>query len=120
MDTITTTGVAGACQPHDAQPAYVVLGRKLALIGLALYLPALALLVLVMAGKQMSHDHCVYEGCTEPLMKAIGLSWRVMWAAGATGVIAALLPRRVAELRLVLACLHLALLIAPFYLLSGV
>ncbi|MEU1824218.1 hypothetical protein ABZ502_17545 [Streptomyces abikoensis] len=119
MDTITT-GNAVACQQHDAQPAYVVLGRKLALIGLALFLPALALLVLVMAGKQISHDHCVYEGCTEPLMKAIGLSWRVMWTAGATGVIAALLPRRVAALRFGLACLHIALLVAPFYILSGV
>ncbi|MEU5425947.1 hypothetical protein AB0H73_10105 [Streptomyces olivoreticuli] len=56
MDTISTTGDAVACQPHDAQPAYVVLGRTLAFIGLALFLPALALLVLVMAGKQISHD----------------------------------------------------------------
>ncbi|MFC5148916.1 hypothetical protein [Streptomyces aureoversilis] len=39
---------------------------------------------------------------------------------GATGVVAALLPRRVAALRFALARLYLALLAAPFCMLSGV
>ncbi|RLU82524.1 hypothetical protein CTZ27_29790 [Streptomyces griseocarneus] len=122
MDTTTpsSTGDAVAFREHDALPGYVVLGRTLALIGLVFFLPALGLLVLVDITKQLSHDPCREQGCMGPLMEAIGLSWRVMWLAGATGVIAALLPRRVAVLRFGLACLHIALLVAPFYILSGV
>ncbi|WP_424892229.1 hypothetical protein [Streptomyces sp. XH2] len=120
MDTTPTTGGPTARREHDAQLAYAPLGRKLAVLGLILFLPALVLLGLADLTKQVSHDHCAYQGCTEPLMEAIHLAWRVMWLAGATGVVAALMPRRVAALRFALACLHMALLIAPFCILSGV
>ncbi|MEX2985648.1 hypothetical protein [Streptomyces sp. C36] len=55
-----------------------------------------------------------------PLVCQIHLSWRVMWLAGATGMVAVLLPRQVAALRFGLACLHITLLIAPFFILGGV
>lgn len=119
MDT-TPPPCDTAASQHDAQPAYAVLGRKIAITGLILFLPALVLLGLTDMVKQVSHDHCHEQGCTKPLMEALHLSWRVMWLAGATGVVAALLPRRVAALRFALACLHLALLAAPFCILSGV
>ncbi|MEU3876591.1 MULTISPECIES: hypothetical protein [Streptomyces] len=121
MDATPSSCDTVKCWQHDdAQPAYVPLGRKLAVLGLILFLPALVLLGLADVTKQVSHDRCAYQGCTEPLMKAIHLAWRVMWLAGATGVVAALLPRRVAVLRFGLACLHIALLIAPVFILSGV
>ncbi|KJY41457.1 hypothetical protein VR41_12505 [Streptomyces sp. NRRL B-1568] len=119
MDTTAPSCTTAAGQ-HDAQPAYAVLGRRLAVTGLILFLPALALLGLTDITKQVSHDSCAYQGCTKPLMETLHLSWRVMWIAGATGVVAAVLPRRVAALRFGVACLHLALLLAPFFMLSGV
>ncbi|WP_190113151.1 hypothetical protein [Streptomyces cinnamoneus] len=109
-----------AASQHDTQPAYVTLGRRLAIIGSVFFLPALVLLGFTDLVKQVSHDHCHEQGCTKPLMVAIHWSWRVMWLAGATGVVAALLPQRVAVLRFGLACLHLLLLITPFVILSGV
>ncbi|MEU2856775.1 hypothetical protein [Streptomyces syringium] len=114
-----TTPPSAACR-HDAQPTYAVLGRRIAITGLILFLPALVLLGLTDMVKQVSRDHCHDQGCTKPLMESLHLSWRVMWLAGATGVVAALLPRRVAALRFGVACLHIALLIAPFFMLSGV
>ncbi|MEX2985660.1 hypothetical protein [Streptomyces sp. C36] len=121
MDTTAPTSCdAVAGQQHDAQPAYVPMGRKMAAIGLLFFLPALALLGLADLTKQVSHDRCEYQGCTVPLMDAVHLSWRVMWLAGATGMVAVLLPRCVAALRFGLACLHITLLIAPFFILGGV
>ncbi|MFD8997885.1 hypothetical protein [Streptomyces abikoensis] len=96
------------------------MGRRLATTGLILFLPALALLGLTDITKQVSHDSCAYQGCTKPLMETLHLAWRVTWLAGVTGLIAALLPQRVAALRFGVACLHIALLIAPFFLLAGV
>ncbi|MFF7727149.1 hypothetical protein [Streptomyces sp. NPDC008001] len=119
MDT-TPASCDVTTRQYDAQPAYAVLGGRLAITGLILFLPALVLLGLADLTKQVSHDHCAYQGCTKPLMEAIHLSWRVMWLAGATGVVAVLLPRRAAALRFGVACLHIALLTVPFFILIGV
>ncbi|MFC5722734.1 hypothetical protein ACFP1Z_21425 [Streptomyces gamaensis] len=119
METIPNS-CGGAASQRDMQPAYVVLGRHLAITGLALLLPAFLLLAMTDVTKQISHDHCYYEGCTKPLMAALDWAWRMLYLAGAAALVAVCLPRRVARLRFCLACLQLLLLVSPFFIVAGV
>ncbi|MGA5133238.1 hypothetical protein ACPCTO_25875 [Streptomyces olivoreticuli] len=86
----------------------------MAIIGLLLLGPAYLLMIMNMAGMQMNGVYCSEPGCADSMMTAIGWAWRVMPASGVTGIVAALLPRRLADFRFPLACLQLLLMAVPF------
>ncbi|MFI9237026.1 hypothetical protein [Streptomyces sp. NPDC053079] len=112
-------GAMNAVRPPETghSPGYVLTSRRLAVIGLFLFVPVFLLQVVVMAGMQMATAACYDDGCSEPLMEAIGWCWPVMWAAGGTGLVAALVPNRFAAARCAMACLQYVLMVAPFILL---
>lgn len=126
---MTRHQLSSPVQPGDAvsavrspetrhSPGYVSVSRRLAVIGLFLFLPVFLLQVVVMAGMQMATAACYDEGCSELLMEAIGWCWPVMWAAGGTGLVAALVPHRFAAARCAMTCLQYVLMVAPFILLA--
>ncbi|MBO0657306.1 hypothetical protein J1792_32725 [Streptomyces triculaminicus] len=100
-------------------PAYMLTSRRLAIIGLILFMPVFLLQSVVMAGMQMATGSCYYDRCSGPLMEAIGWCWPVMWAAGGTGLVAALAPNRFATARCAMTCFQYALMVAPFILLAN-
>lgn len=100
-------------------PTYVPLGRGLAIGGLGLVVPVALCLMVLMAGMQMAAEACYLNGCERRLMKAFSWCWPVMGASAATGIVAALLPDRLAKPRFVLATLQLVLTVAPFVILAG-
>ncbi|MEU3355201.1 hypothetical protein [Streptomyces sp. NPDC037389] len=103
----------------DQTPAYVPLGRYLAIAGLACFVPVLGFLVLLMAGMQEGAEACYSHGCADTLAEAISWCWPVLSASAATGIIAALLPNRFAKPRCALAFLQIALMVAPLFVLAS-